>query len=132
MDPDRFWVPAFVGRHGWIGIRLDLEEPDWDEGADPVAHEGPGSKAGFQEPFRLQPLEGLHHCALKPARRPQPDGRLRSVVTLPVPGQQREGTGVLEEEGAAGRPGWRAIGPGRGDGMVVHDVQVVAVPGVVS
>jgi len=30
-DPDRFWVPAFVGRHGWIGIRLDLEEPDWDE-----------------------------------------------------------------------------------------------------
>jgi hypothetical protein len=33
-DPDRFWVPAFVGRHGWIGIRLDLEEPDWDEVAD--------------------------------------------------------------------------------------------------
>lgn len=30
-DPDRFWVPAFVGRHGWIGIRLDLDEPDWDE-----------------------------------------------------------------------------------------------------
>ena len=30
-DPDRFWVPAFVGRHGWIGMRLDLEEPDWDE-----------------------------------------------------------------------------------------------------
>jgi hypothetical protein len=33
-DPDRFWVPAFVGRHGWIGIRLDIEEPDWDEVAD--------------------------------------------------------------------------------------------------
>lgn len=31
LDPDRFWVPAFVGRHGWVGIRLDLEEPDWDE-----------------------------------------------------------------------------------------------------
>ena len=30
VDPDRFWVPAFVGRHGWIGIRLDLEEPDWE------------------------------------------------------------------------------------------------------
>jgi len=30
-DPERFWVPAFVGRHGWIGIRLDLEEPGWDE-----------------------------------------------------------------------------------------------------
>ena len=34
QDPDRFWVPAFVGRHGWIGIRLDLEEPDWEELAD--------------------------------------------------------------------------------------------------
>ncbi|MQA89774.1 MAG: MmcQ/YjbR family DNA-binding protein [Gemmatimonas sp.] len=33
-DPDRFWVPAFVGRHGWIGIRFDLEEPNWDEIAD--------------------------------------------------------------------------------------------------
>lgn len=30
-DPDRFWVPAFVGRHGWIGVRLDIEEPDWEE-----------------------------------------------------------------------------------------------------
>ena len=30
-DPDTFWVPAFVGRHGWLGIRLDLEEPDWDQ-----------------------------------------------------------------------------------------------------
>lgn len=30
-DPDRFWVPAFVGRHGWVGIRLDIEEPDWGE-----------------------------------------------------------------------------------------------------
>jgi hypothetical protein len=37
-NPDRFWVPAFVGRHGWIGIRLDLEEPDWDEVADFVRH----------------------------------------------------------------------------------------------
>lgn len=30
-DPDRFWVPAFLGRHGWVGVRMDLEEPDWDE-----------------------------------------------------------------------------------------------------
>ncbi|MCK9486677.1 MAG: MmcQ/YjbR family DNA-binding protein [Dehalococcoidia bacterium] len=33
-DPDTFWVPAFVGRHGWLGIRLDLEEPDWEQVAD--------------------------------------------------------------------------------------------------
>src|SRR5688572_12273666 len=36
QDPDHFWVPAFVGRHGWIGIRLDLEEPDWDEVSEVV------------------------------------------------------------------------------------------------
>ncbi|MDA0271228.1 MAG: MmcQ/YjbR family DNA-binding protein [Chloroflexi bacterium] len=34
QDPVRFWVPAFVGRHGWIGIRFDLDEPDWDEVAE--------------------------------------------------------------------------------------------------
>lgn len=33
-DPDRFWVPAFVGRHGWLGVRMDLEEPDWEELGD--------------------------------------------------------------------------------------------------
>lgn len=37
-DPDRFWVPAFLGRHGWVGIRFDLEEPDWDEVAS-LLHE---------------------------------------------------------------------------------------------
>jgi hypothetical protein len=34
QDPVRFWVPAFVGRHGWIGIRFDLDDPDWDEVAE--------------------------------------------------------------------------------------------------
>ncbi len=33
-DPDTFWVPAFVGRHGWLGVRLDLEEPDWEQVAE--------------------------------------------------------------------------------------------------
>ncbi len=33
-DPGRFWRPAYVGVHGWIGIRLDLETVDWDEVAD--------------------------------------------------------------------------------------------------
>ena len=33
-DPDTYWVPAFVGRHGWLGIRLDLEEPDWEQVAE--------------------------------------------------------------------------------------------------
>lgn len=29
-DPDRYFVPAYVGNKGWIGIRLD-PRLDWDE-----------------------------------------------------------------------------------------------------
>ena len=28
-NPKRFFVPAYVGPSGWIGVRLDA--PDWDE-----------------------------------------------------------------------------------------------------
>lgn len=34
--PERFFVPPYVGRHGWIGVRLDVAL-DWDEIADLVA-----------------------------------------------------------------------------------------------
>jgi hypothetical protein len=29
-DPDRFFVPPYVGHRGWLGLRLD-RELDWDE-----------------------------------------------------------------------------------------------------
>ncbi len=29
-EPDRFFVPPYVGHRGWIGLRLDID-PDWDE-----------------------------------------------------------------------------------------------------
>lgn len=29
-DPDRFFVPAYVGHKGWVGMRLD-NDPDWEE-----------------------------------------------------------------------------------------------------
>lgn len=29
-DPERFYVPPYVGPKGWIGMRLD-GKPDWDE-----------------------------------------------------------------------------------------------------
>ena len=29
-DPDRFFVPPYVGHKGWVGVRLD-PEPDWNE-----------------------------------------------------------------------------------------------------
>lgn len=34
-EPDRFFVPAYVGHKGWIGARLDVEQ-DWEELADLV------------------------------------------------------------------------------------------------
>ena len=29
-DPDRFFVPPYVGHKGWVGVRLD-RNPDWGE-----------------------------------------------------------------------------------------------------
>ena len=29
-DPVRFFVPAYVGHRGWLGVRLDVDV-DWDE-----------------------------------------------------------------------------------------------------
>lgn len=36
-DPERFFVPPYVGGRGWLGVYLDLDEPiDWDEVAQLV------------------------------------------------------------------------------------------------
>ena len=32
-DPERFFVPPYVGHKGWVGMRLDVEV-DWEEVAD--------------------------------------------------------------------------------------------------
>jgi predicted DNA-binding protein (MmcQ/YjbR family) len=29
--PDRFYLPRFIGRRGWCGLRLDRGDIDWDE-----------------------------------------------------------------------------------------------------
>jgi hypothetical protein len=29
-DPESFFVPAYLGAKGWVAIRLDLDEVDWD------------------------------------------------------------------------------------------------------
>jgi hypothetical protein len=29
-DPERFFVPPYVGHKGWVGVRLD-STPDWEE-----------------------------------------------------------------------------------------------------
>jgi hypothetical protein len=30
-DPDRFFVPPYVGAKGWIGVFLDNPDTNWDE-----------------------------------------------------------------------------------------------------
>jgi hypothetical protein len=29
--PDRFYLPRFIGRRGWLGVRLDQGDINWDE-----------------------------------------------------------------------------------------------------
>jgi len=35
QEPERFFVPPYVGPRGWLGVRLD-RSPDWDEVGDIV------------------------------------------------------------------------------------------------
>jgi len=30
-DPARYCIPAYLGPKGWVGVRLDVEDVDWDE-----------------------------------------------------------------------------------------------------
>ena len=34
-EPERFFVPPYVGHKGWVGVRLD-NDPDWEEVAEIV------------------------------------------------------------------------------------------------
>jgi hypothetical protein len=36
-DPQRFYLPRYLGRRGWVGLRLDLQDVDWGEVAELVA-----------------------------------------------------------------------------------------------
>ena len=31
LDPERYFVPQYLGSRGWIGVRLDLHDVEWDE-----------------------------------------------------------------------------------------------------
>lgn len=37
MDPDLYFVPKYTGPAGWIGMRLDQSETDWDHIGDRIA-----------------------------------------------------------------------------------------------
>ena len=36
-NPARFYVPAYVGPRGWVALRLDVGQVDWEEVAELVA-----------------------------------------------------------------------------------------------
>jgi hypothetical protein len=36
--PTRFYMPAYVGPRGWVGLRLDVGEVDWEEVEELVTH----------------------------------------------------------------------------------------------
>ncbi|HEX3816408.1 MAG TPA: MmcQ/YjbR family DNA-binding protein [Mycobacteriales bacterium] len=35
-DPERFFIPPYVGHRGWVGVFLDVPGVDWDEIAEIV------------------------------------------------------------------------------------------------
>jgi predicted DNA-binding protein (MmcQ/YjbR family) len=35
-DPKKFYLPAYIGPRGWVGLRLDVGKVDWDEVRDLV------------------------------------------------------------------------------------------------
>ena len=30
-DPAKFYMPAYIGPRGWVGLRLDIRKVDWEE-----------------------------------------------------------------------------------------------------
>jgi phosphoribosylglycinamide formyltransferase-1 len=36
-QPDRFYLPAYLAPSGWVALRLDMGEVDWDEVSELVA-----------------------------------------------------------------------------------------------
>lgn len=31
VDPERFYMPDYIGPRGWVGVRLDRSKVDWEE-----------------------------------------------------------------------------------------------------
>jgi len=36
-DPDLYYIPPYIGTAGWIGVRLDAGDTDWDHIGDKIA-----------------------------------------------------------------------------------------------
>jgi predicted DNA-binding protein (MmcQ/YjbR family) len=38
LDPERFYLPAYIGARGWFGMRLDRGRVPWREVAEIIGH----------------------------------------------------------------------------------------------
>ncbi|OYY90881.1 MAG: hypothetical protein B7Y45_05510 [Sphingomonas sp. 28-66-16] len=38
LDPDFYFIPPYLGPSGWIGLRLDQPDTDWERVADRIAN----------------------------------------------------------------------------------------------
>jgi len=53
VDPDRYFVPPYLGPAGWVGLRVDTDDVDWDH----VAHRVQSSW-GMVAPPKLSAMLG--------------------------------------------------------------------------
>ena len=37
-DPERFYLPAYIGKRGWVGLRLDVQHVDWRDIGSAITH----------------------------------------------------------------------------------------------
>jgi hypothetical protein len=55
-DPKKFYMPPYVGSRGWVGLRLDRGEIDWEEVSELLTHSyleiAPKRLAAMVEQFR--------------------------------------------------------------------------------
>ena len=65
-DPQRFFKPPYVGHKGWLGVRLDVPEVDWEELAE-LLRDGYLMTA----PKRLAKLGGPKDALPQPAEKPR-------------------------------------------------------------
>lgn len=82
-DPKRFFIPPYMGKQGWVGVRLDYEVK-WDELAEILKD---GYLMSSPKKSRAGSQAGLNAAAAstgvtpkriaKPARRRKPSGRVR-------------------------------------------------------
>src|SRR3954463_8801762 len=68
-EPDRFFVPPYVGNRGWVGVRLD-RQVDWDEIAA-IVEDGYRMVAPKRRLAELDdPTRARGHSRLRPRCRP--------------------------------------------------------------